>query len=114
MPDIPQFTRIDLEEVRDRNRAAREIISALAEAMPSVAELWFRVNAALTDTPVLLSEVNRLVAELVKVRRDRANLVAVARAALSAERDAEPDPLYYVRDELRAQGHLPPESRGRR
>jgi hypothetical protein len=37
-----------------------------------------------------------------------ANLLAAARAALSAEHDGEPDPMWYLRDELRATGHLPP------
>ena len=38
-----------------------------------------------------------------------ANLLAAARATLSAERDGESDPLWYLRDELRATGHLPPD-----
>jgi hypothetical protein len=37
-----------------------------------------------------------------------ANLLAAARATLSAEQDGEADPLWYLRDELRATGHLPP------
>jgi hypothetical protein len=109
VPDSPHNIRIDPQEVRNRNRAAREIVATLSEAMPTIEDLWLRLHAALSDTPVLLSEVNRLVAMLVKVRRDRANLVAAARATLKADRDAEPDALYYLRDELRAQGHLPPD-----
>ncbi|MFI0350388.1 hypothetical protein [Actinomadura sp. 9N407] len=108
MPDTPRTARIDPQEVRNRNRAAREIVSALSEAMPSIGDLWLRVHAALTDTPALLAELNRLAAEVITVRRDRANLVAAARATLKAEHDAEPDALYYLRDELRAQGQLPP------
>jgi hypothetical protein len=34
------------------------------------------------------------------------DLVAAARASLSAEHDGEPDPLYYVRDELAEQEQL--------
>jgi hypothetical protein len=34
------------------------------------------------------------------------NLLAAARATLSAHADGEEDPLYYLRDELRAQGQL--------
>ncbi|MFG2088010.1 hypothetical protein [Spirillospora sp. NPDC048824] len=113
MPDNPHNLKVDLPEVRTRNLAAREIVSALSEAMPAVAALWLRLNAALADFPALVSEITRLAAALAKVRRDRANLVAAGRATLNAERDAEPDPLYYLRDELRAQGHLPPESWGR-
>jgi hypothetical protein len=36
-----------------------------------------------------------------------ANLLAAARATLSAEQDGEADPMWYLRDELRATGHLP-------
>ena len=34
------------------------------------------------------------------------DLVAAARATLAAADDGEPDPLYYLRDELQAQGQL--------
>ncbi len=34
------------------------------------------------------------------------NLAAAARATLAADHDGEPDPLYYLRDELHAQGLL--------
>ncbi|WP_433326542.1 hypothetical protein [Spirillospora sp. CA-294931] len=114
MPDIPQPTRINVQEVRNRSLAAREIVSALSDAMPTIADLWLRINAALSDTPALTAEIKRLVIELAKARRDLANLVAAARATLNADQDAESDPLYYVRDELRAQGHLPPDTWGRR
>ncbi|WP_344956200.1 hypothetical protein [Actinomadura miaoliensis] len=113
MPDTPEHVKIDLQEVRTRNLAAREIVSALSDAMPSIADLWLRLNAALADVPALNSEIIRLLAALAKVRRDHANLVAAGRATVNADQDAEPDPLYYLRDELRAQGHLPPDSWGR-
>ncbi|GAA1881925.1 hypothetical protein [Actinomadura bangladeshensis] len=113
MPDIPQHVKIDLQGVRARNLAAREIVSSLSEAMPYIADLWLRLNSALADSPTLVSELSRLTAELVKARRDRANLAAAGRATHKAARDADPDPLYYLRDELRAQGHLPPEAWGR-
>ncbi|GAA3950241.1 hypothetical protein GCM10023085_36040 [Actinomadura viridis] len=113
MTDIPEHVKIDLQEVRTRNLAAREIVSALSDAMPAVADLWIRINAALADSLKLISEVRRLLAALAKVRRDHANLVAAGRATLHAHHDAEPDALYYLRDELRAQGQLPPDSWGR-
>lgn len=113
MPDTPPRIEVNVQEVRARNLAAREIVSHLSHAMPSLEELWLRLNGALADGPVLVSEVTRLASELAKVRRDLANLVAAGRATLNADHDAEPDPLYYLRDELRAQGHLPPDSRGR-
>ncbi|MFC9973208.1 hypothetical protein ACFVH6_20185 [Spirillospora sp. NPDC127200] len=113
MPDTPPGTKLDIQEVRARNLAAREILSALSDSMPSVADLWLRLNAALADTPALNSEILRLAGELAKARREHADLIAAARAALHAERDGEEDPLYYVRDELRARGHLPPDVWGR-
>ncbi|WP_412516884.1 hypothetical protein K8Z49_43065 [Actinomadura madurae] len=111
VPDTPHV-KVNVQEVRTRNLAAREIVSNLSAAMPSIEDLWLRLYAALADVPALVSEITRLAAVLSKVRRDRANLVAAGRATLKAERDAEPDPLYYLRDELRAQGHLPPNSWG--
>ncbi|TDD20297.1 hypothetical protein E1287_41425 [Actinomadura sp. KC06] len=113
MPDTPPRVKVNVQEVRTRNLAAREIVSHLAAAMPSIEDLWIRLNSALVDVPALVSEITRLAAELASARRDRANLVAAGRATLNAERDAEPDPLYYLRDELRAQGHLPPDTWGR-
>lgn len=113
VPDIPPRVKVDVQQVRARNLAAREIVSHLSAAMPSIEDLWLRLNGALVDVPALVSEITRLASELAKVRRDRANLVAAGRATLNAERDSEPDPLYYLRDELRAQGHLPPDTWGR-
>ncbi|TDE39366.1 hypothetical protein [Actinomadura sp. 6K520] len=113
MPDTPPHVKVNVQEVRTRNLAAREIVANLSAAMPSIEDLWLRLYAALADVPALVSEITRLASVLAKVRRDRANLVAAGRATLKAERDAEPDPLYYLRDELRAQGHLPPDAWGR-
>ncbi|GAA4065901.1 hypothetical protein [Actinomadura miaoliensis] len=107
MPNTPQRPAIDPQEVRTRNLVAREIIAALAQAMPNLGRLWLRLNASLDDTP-------HLVTELSAVRRAHANLLAAARATLTAAQDGERDPLYYLRDELSAQGHLPPDSWGRR
>ncbi|TDD69400.1 hypothetical protein E1293_35810 [Actinomadura darangshiensis] len=112
MPDTPHV-KVNVQEVRTRNLVAREIVSNLSAAMPSIEDLWLRLYGALADVPALVSEITRLSAVVSKVRRDRANLVAAGRATLKADRDAEPDPLYYLRDELRAQGHLPPDFWGR-
>ncbi|MFG1998193.1 hypothetical protein ACGFNU_03480 [Spirillospora sp. NPDC048911] len=107
MPTTPP-TRIDLREVRHRNRTAREAMARLPHTIPGLLD----INASLDDNPLLASAVRHLSAELAQVRRRSADLIAAARATLTAERDAEPDPLYYLRDELRAQGHLPPDIRG--
>ncbi|GAA4145308.1 hypothetical protein [Actinomadura keratinilytica] len=107
MPNTPQRPAIDLQEVRTRNLVAREIVAALSQTMPNLGKLWLRLNASLDDTP-------RLVAEWSTVRRAHADLLAAARATLTAARDGERDHLCYLRDELSAQGHLPPDMWGRR
>jgi hypothetical protein len=58
-------------------------------------------NATPTDPAV--SVILRLCRELASTRMQYANLLAAARATLSAARDGEPDPLYYLVDELAAQ-----------
>ena len=55
----------------------------------------------------LRGEIRRLRTRLTRALNDLHNLIAAARATLAAQRDGEPDPLYYLRDELRAQGQLP-------
>ncbi|MGH6971784.1 MAG: hypothetical protein ACREEQ_09245, partial [Caulobacteraceae bacterium] len=63
---------------------------------------WEHIQAALADTRDLATEVARLAAELAAARLRHANAVAAMRATIAAQRDGEPDPLYYLRDELRA------------
>jgi len=113
VPNAPHLNSVDLQEVRTRNRIARETIAALSARMPRLSRLWLILNVALDDTSRLAIEVKTLGARLTKVRRDWANLAAAARATLNAHTDDEPDPLWYLRDELRAQGHLPPQEWGR-
>ena len=67
-------------------------------------DLWH--SAA--DIPVLLAELSRTRSLLALVRMTHANLLAAARATLTAARDGEADPLFYLVDELNAQGQLPP------
>ncbi len=43
---------------------------------------------------------------LVTTLNDWHDLIAAARATLGAHADGEPDALYYLRDELEAQGHI--------
>ena len=113
MTNTPHRNSLNLREVRTRNRIARETVAVLSDRMPRLSRLWLRLNVALDDTPRLATEVTTLGAQLTKVRRDWANLVAAARATLNAHHDDEPDHLWYLRDELHAQGHLPPDERGR-
>jgi hypothetical protein len=57
--------------------------------------------------PVTRPEIVRFADLILVTLRCYQNLVAAARASLAAGEDGEPDPLYYIRDELRAQGQLP-------
>ena len=98
---------VDLQEAATRNHAARRIIAGFSTAAPTLAEIWRQLEAALADTPVLSAEITRLRAELAGTRLDRANLLAAARAVITAHLDGEPDPLSYLRDELQARGQLP-------
>jgi ABC-type transporter Mla subunit MlaD len=87
----------DLQEVTDRHDTATAVVDAL--------------NRALDTIPLLSAEINRLRRRLATTLGDFNNLVAAARATLSAHADGEEDPLYYLRDELRAQGQLWAEQR---
>ncbi len=110
MTDSPRNTRPnDLPEVVTRNRIASHLADGLAEQMP--ADIWRSLAAALADAPALVAEIAELRAELAGTRLDRANLAAAAFATIAAHRDGEPDPLSYLRDELRAQGYDPNPSR---
>jgi hypothetical protein len=53
-------------------------------------------------------EYARLRPALTSLRMHYANLLAAARATLTAARDGEAHPLAYLIDELAAQGQLPP------
>ena len=61
--------------------------------------------------PLLYAEVGRLRARLARTLADFHNLIAAARATIGAQADGEDDALYYLRDELQAQGELPPGDR---
>ncbi|GAA0245261.1 hypothetical protein GCM10009527_047410 [Actinomadura nitritigenes] len=104
MPDTPKPHTIDLQEAKLRNITARETVAVLSESMTSMSRLWEHLNAALSDTPRLISEITRLRTDIDAQRLSRANLLAAARATLAAQREGEPDPFSYLRDELDAQG----------
>lgn len=61
---------------------------------------------ALDCLPGACDEIDRLARMLAVARRCHQNLAAAARATVAAADDGEPDPLYYLRDELQAQGLL--------
>lgn len=92
-----------LQEITARYQLALELTQAAAADRP--ADIWRHLLAAFADIPALTAEINRLRVDLTGARLNRANLAAAALAAIAAHNDDEPDPLCYLRDELRAQGH---------
>ena len=106
MPNNAPHSAIDVPKVLSRNLAARDIVSRFASAMPTLSVAWQHLQTALTDTRDLATEATRLRAELAAVRLWHANALAAMRAAIGAQRDGEPDPLYYIRDELSAPQNL--------
>ena len=87
----------NLQEVASRHDTAAAVIDKLGRALDTI--------------PLLSAEVTRLRRRLTATLSDLNNLLAAARATLSAHTDGEEDPLYYLRDELTAQGHLRAEQR---
>jgi hypothetical protein len=106
MPDNAPHSAIDTPKVLSRNLAARDIVSGFASAMPTLSVAWQHLQAALADTRDLAAEVAGLSADLAAARLGHANALAAMRATISAQRDGEPDPLYYLRDELSAPENL--------
>jgi hypothetical protein len=94
--------RINLDVAYARSDHARRIIAACMAAMPAVAVMWEQVDDALADVPAMGAVIARLTAELAATRMDRANLLAAMRATIAAHADGDPDPLWYLRDELAA------------
>jgi hypothetical protein len=100
MPNKPPYVNSDLEEIRSRNDTAQHIVARFTTAMPTLADIWRYLHDAFSDVPTLAAEITRLATDLQNARLDRANLLAAARATITAYHDGEPDPLAYLRDEL--------------
>ena len=111
MPHTHPNTSIDLHQISTRNDHARHIVAGCASALPTLTDMWQTLHDALTDTATLSALVTRLSAELERTRLERANLRAAMRATLAAHADGEPDPMWYLRDELDAPERLPADSR---
>ena len=86
-------------------------MAGCASALPTLADMWRILDDALTDTATLSALVTRLSAELERTRLEHANLRAAMRATLAAYADGEPDPMWYLRDELDAAESVPGASR---
>ena len=87
----------NLQEVASRHDTAAAVIDKLGQALDTI--------------PLLSAEITRLRRRLTTTLSDLNNLLAAAKATLSAHTDGEEDPLYYLRDELTAQGQLRAEQR---
>lgn len=107
MTNADQTINVDLQEAAARNLTARDVLAELSTAISPLNGVWRILDAALADTPALSAEIIRLATQILDRRRAYADLLAAARATLDADRDGEPDPLYYLRDELAARGQLP-------
>lgn len=93
-PTIPRL-QIDLDEILGTialELARVRICPQCQESVPSL----------INDFADLVAELTRLAGELDQARLDRANLRAAMRAALAALAEGEPDPMWYLRDELDA------------
>ena len=101
----------DLTHISARNEQARHIVAGCASALPTLADMWRPLADALSDTRALCAQLGQLSAELDHSRLENAYLRAAMRATLAAHADGEPDPLWYIRDELNAPQALPPGSR---
>ncbi|MBB5077775.1 hypothetical protein [Nonomuraea endophytica] len=97
------FPPARLQEVLSRNHTAVHLIATLARSTPAHAPIWEHLDTVLYDARALVVELSHVHAELDKVRRSQANMLAAAQATLAAAQDGEPDPLWYLRDEVAAQ-----------
>jgi hypothetical protein len=87
----------DLQEVANRHDTATAVVDTLSRALDTI--------------PLLSAEITRLRHRLATTLNDLNNLIAAARATLNAHADGEEGPLFYLRDELTAQGQLRAEQR---
>jgi hypothetical protein len=104
VPETPITSPINLLEVSARAEHTQNIITGFALATPTLPDLWRQVSEALSDIPVLTTEIIRLRDRLAASRIDRANLAAAGQITIAAYHNGEPDPLNCLQDELCAQG----------
>ena len=114
MPNTHPTSDINLQQISTRNDQARHIVAGCASALPTLAAMWRALDDALTDSAALCAQVTRLSAELDRARLECANLRAAMRAALAAHADGDPDPMWYLTDELDAREVPGADSRGPR
>ena len=107
-PNEPVDVQVDVQEALTSYTAAIQTINTRPVArLLRRADDRAAIAAALDTVPALCCEVHRLGTLLGLARLDHANLVAAARATLTADHEGETDPLWYLRDELTDRGRLP-------
>lgn len=100
----PYTPLTDLQEARIRHRHAQHLLTSHPTTRtPLDTPARAAIRTALDHIPALCDESEQLRTLLHAARLDLANLIAAARATLTAHHDGERDPLYYLRDELSAQ-----------
>ena len=98
---------MDLQETLDHYTSAIRAIKASPFARILLHARTAIIVAALDAIPGLCQEAQQLRALIAVASLDHANLVGAARSTLVADRDGEPDPLWYLRDELSKRGQFP-------
>jgi hypothetical protein len=91
-PDTAHHSDADLQEAVTHHDDALRVIRSITDALNII--------------PALCAEIRQLRQRLAATLTDLYDLIAAAKATLSAQADGELDPFYYLRDELEAQGHL--------
>jgi hypothetical protein len=91
-PDTAHHSDADLQEATTHHDDALRVIRPITDALSII--------------PPLCVEIRQLRRRLAATLNDWHDLIAAAKATLGAQADGEPDPFYYLRDELEAQGHL--------
>jgi hypothetical protein len=87
---------IDIEEITSRIKALTRI-DACDRCEPAL-------TATVFDAASAVMGIGRLYLRMLAERRRAADFEAAIRAALGAERDGEPDPLDFLRDEYASHG----------
>lgn len=102
-------TADDFQEARAWHRIAGDLERTHPHLMTELrrTKSGLALLMAWASIPHLCDEITRLHAALRETRLSRADMIAAARATITADREGEPDPLWYLHDELTAQNAAP-------
>ena len=85
------------QQIAERHAMAKVAATAIVDSRGTNEAVNLIAMVLLLDS---LDDVPVLLRALQAARLRAANLTAAGRATLAADRDGEPDPLYYLRDQL--------------